>query len=335
MISRITNRISKTKKNSKTTKSSPRINKFNNSKYRNFSTTALPERFIETFPGLVNAVEKPKKWFNKLVPNSKEMCVYFVGGGNMAQALIGGLYEKNIKIVTIDPEDGTRSMLESKYGVCTSKSIADSDIESEADVVVLAVKPQIASSVFEELADVKWNKQTIVSLMAGINLDAIKESIPGEDLKYIRTMPNTPSLIGKGVTGVYVECEESKEITEELLGDISSIHYIPDEDSINKVAAISGSGPAYFFAFMESLMKAGKEMGLSEDMSHQLVIDTAVGAAEIAKGSDSVQLLRERVTRKGDSTEKGLEVFKEDDMDKTVKRVVDAALKRGRELSKL
>lgn len=171
--------------------------------------------------------------------------------------------------------------------------------------------------------------------MAGISLDFIQKGINQKGVRLVRTMPNTPLLVKLGVTGVYSTDESAKKEVESLLGGTSKIFHVKEEDDLNAVTAVSGSGPAYFFAFIEALTQAGVKMGLDEAMSEKMAIGTALGAATLAANStDSIGVLRQKVTSKGGTTEQALLSFEKQGLAKIVLNAAVAAQERGRELSR-
>eukprot|EP01130_Rhizamoeba_saxonica_P019341 TRINITY_DN9984_c0_g1_i1.p1 TRINITY_DN9984_c0_g1~~TRINITY_DN9984_c0_g1_i1.p1 ORF type:complete len:274 (-),score=43.80 TRINITY_DN9984_c0_g1_i1:44-841(-) len=262
--------------------------------------------------------------------------VFFIGGGNMARAIISGMDRHRYNITVMSPTQQTRSSLESLFpDIDTTGVLVDSKLH-DAGVVVFAVKPQVFPLVLEELSSVDFSGKTVVSVMAGVTISKIGAGLMGVDINIIRTMPNTPGLIGKGVTGVYIKQSNNKILVENLFGNMSSIYYVADEDSLNKICAISGSGPAYFFAFIEALRNAGEDMGLPSEMATQMAIETALGAAELAINSnDDVSQLRKNVTSKGGTTQQALTVLSGYNLERIVRQATFAALQRGRELSKL
>jgi pyrroline-5-carboxylate reductase len=162
-------------------------------------------------------------------------------------------------------------------------------------------------------------------------------SLFGTAVRFVRTMPNTPLLVGKGVTGVFVQDNTAKEIVEDLLKSTSQLFYCREEDDLNKVCAISGSGPAYFFLFVEALRDAGVAMGLNREDATQMAIGTCLGAGTLAAnsfGKDDVAKLRENVTSKGGTTEAALNQFAAHKLREIVHDAAQAALIRGRELAK-
>lgn len=172
--------------------------------------------------------------------------------------------------------------------------------------------------------------------MAGIPLQTLQSGISGNNVRFVRTMPNTPVLVGQGVTGIFTQDESCKEEVESLLSSTSYIFYVKNEDDLNTVTAISGSGPAYFFAFIEALADAGEKLGLDREVAIQSSIRTALGAATLAAQSKTdISTLRQNVTSKGGTTEQALKSFENSNLPQIIAKAVIAARDRGRELSKL
>eukprot|EP00029_Vermamoeba_vermiformis_P004595 TRINITY_DN15147_c0_g1_i1.p1 TRINITY_DN15147_c0_g1~~TRINITY_DN15147_c0_g1_i1.p1 ORF type:complete len:265 (-),score=76.01 TRINITY_DN15147_c0_g1_i1:84-878(-) len=257
--------------------------------------------------------------------------LFFIGGGNMAWAILGGLDRAawNVVVSEIIPE--RRLETENKFSVQTVEKCVP-EINT-SDVVLFAVKPQQLDSVLEELKGVDMSGKTIISIMAGIPLRVLKSNMTGDNIKFVRTMPNTPLLVGKGVTGVYCEEPESMTVIDELLASMSKIIQVPCEDDLNKITALSGSGPAYFFLFIEAMRNAAKDMGFDDQMASDMALGTCLGAAVLASNSTTdVSVLREQVTSKGGTTERALAVFNEEGLENIMKKATKAALDRAVEL---
>ena len=261
--------------------------------------------------------------------------IAFIGGGNMAQALIGGLAGKltaasNIHVVDVVPE--TLAMLTQRFGVTTAA--APSDVLALADVIVLAVKPQQMRDV---VANVKPHvkSQLILSIAAGRRAADLSRWLGGHQA-IVRTMPNTPALVGKGITGAVAMGGVSaaqKQTADAILRAVGETVWIADEAQIDAVTAISGSGPAYVFYFIEAMQQAAVELGLTEAQGRQLAQATFAGAAELAIRSDEpVSLLRERVTSKGGTTYAALTSMEGSGVKAALVKALHAAADRGREL---
>ena len=266
--------------------------------------------------------------------------IAFIGGGNMARSLIAGLIADGHKpsaLTVSDPLAEKREQLAASYGVHSAPDNAAA--VAEADVIVLCVKPQAAAAVCRELAGLLPDPPPLViSVMAGINEASIEHWL-GRQLPLVRTMPNTPVMVQSGAIGLHANraaTDSHRNLAEEILRAGGLTRWVDNEQDLDAVTAVSGSGPAYFFLFMEALEKAGIEQGLEAEAARLLSIQTALGAARMAVESDeSPQQLRERVTSPGGTTERALAAFAEGGLEALVSRAVAAARQRAGELSQL
>lgn len=260
--------------------------------------------------------------------------IVFVGGGNMATSLISGLCRADCRgeqITAIEPDADKREALTRQYGIHAAAA-ANADI-GNADVIVLAVKPQMLRDVAVSLAEVLGSaRPLIISIAAGIPLDALRAWL-GADLAYVRCMPNTPSLIGAGATGLYADpgVDTAQRATaESIMATAGMTAWVETEAQLDAVTATSGSGPAYFFAFMEALQSGAMELGLDRDTARQLVLHTALGAARMAvESDDDPATLREKVTSPGGATEQALNQLRNGDLQALVGRAMAAAAERA------
>ncbi len=263
------------------------------------------------------------------------MKITFLGGGNMAAALIGGLVKQgfdgaDVQVVELSA-DG-RARLAAQFGVRAVEAIDDRALA--CDVLVLAVKPQQLKAAVAPLAG-RLAGQVVVSIAAGLRLADIGRWLGGHR-KLVRAMPNTPALIGAGITGLFADPAvdaAGRAAAERVLAAVGSTVWVAGEAQIDGVTAISGSGPAYVFHFIECLQASGEALGFDAATARKLAIDTVLGAARLAAGSDEAPgVLRERVTSKGGTTEAALKSFAADGFPAIVQRAVAAAEARGREL---
>jgi len=273
----------------------------------------------------------------------KQSKLTFIGGGNMAASLIGGLLADNLpakQITVADPGSGTRDSLASHFGVNTTEDNVAAI--TGADVVVLAVKPQVLQSVAEALASaVQEYRPLVITIAAGVcsaDLDRWLGGETGDSVAVVRAMPNTPALLQTGATGLFANAqvnEAQRDLAESILRAVGLALWVEKEEQMDAVTALSGSGPAYFFRIMEAMEAAGTELGLSAETAHLLTLQTALGAARMALESDeAVGTLRERVTSPGGTTEQGLRVMAEQDIDGLMAQVLRAASDRSRELAR-
>jgi pyrroline-5-carboxylate reductase len=263
------------------------------------------------------------------------MQITFIGGGNMATALIGGLVAKgfqpaSIRVVELLPE--ARKRLADAFGVnCFEAPAAAAPF---GDVVVLAVKPQQLREVAQTLAP-GLRGELVLSIAAGIRLADLARWLGGY-ARLARCMPNTPALIGAGVTGLYARPEagaEGRAQAQAILEAVGEVIWVDDEQLLDPVTAVSASGPAYVFYFIEALERAGVELGLDAAGARRLAIQTFRGAAELAARSpEAPGTLRERVTSKGGTTERALATMQADRVADAIVRAVCAASERAREL---
>lgn len=261
----------------------------------------------------------------------------FIGAGNMASALAGGLLARGFRPQSLALSDANASQLEAfeQQGVYTSTD--NRSVLERSDVLVLAVKPQVMEQVLSPLAALAQERQPLVlSIAAGINVASIQHWLGGP-VPVVRAMPNTPALVQAGATGLYASAEvsaEQKKRAEEILGAVGLTLWVDQERLIDAVTAVSGSGPAYFFYLMEQMIAAGRALGLDERTARALTLQTALGAAQMAITSDVEPAeLRRRVTSPGGTTERAIVTFEQAGMGKTVEQAVKAAAARGAELA--
>ena len=263
------------------------------------------------------------------------MNVVFIGGGNMADALIGGLLKSGFsasQLRAVEVNGDARRRLADKHRVACFD--APQKAYRPGDVVVFAVKPQQMQEA-ARFSGLKPDANLVVSIAAGVTLASLSRWLGGH-ARLVRAMPNTPALIGAGVTGLYALAgvsEAEKKQAEAILGAVGGIVWIGDEALMDAVTAVSGSGPAYVFWFIEQLARAGESLGLAAETSRKLALATVLGAARLAAQSpDSPAALRERVTSRGGTTEAALKAFEEQKLAERFLRAVEAARDRGAEL---
>lgn len=267
----------------------------------------------------------------------KDISIAFVGGGNMARSLIGGLLAGGSdpdRLWVADPDAGQRELLRSRFGVHTSTS--NPDIAAKADVIVLAVKPQVLHAVAKDLAEtVRMHQPLVISIAAGVREPDLRRWLNGEPA-IVRAMPNTPALVGCGATALFANLwvdDNQRQLAESILRAVGLTVWVEDESLLDAVTALSGSGPAYFFLLMEALEQAGIRLGLKAELARLLTLQTAFGAAKMAlESADTAATLRARVTSPGGTTERAIGVFQAGQLDQLVAQALEAACQRSQEL---
>lgn len=256
----------------------------------------------------------------------------------MATSLIGGLIGNHYpadKITVAEPDTAKLLQLEQQYSLNTSTDNAA--VIAHSDIVILAVKPQILQTVCRDMAaSIQSRQPLIISIAAGIRSTDIERWLGG-NCALVRCMPNTPSLIRCGATGLFANVRvtaEQRQLAENILAAAGITLWVEDEELIDAVTAVSGSGPAYFFLFLEAMQKAGEALGLSADNARQLSLQTALGAARMAvESDDDPGTLRAKVTSKGGTTEAAINSFLANNFDDLVKQALTSARDRATELA--
>lgn len=266
--------------------------------------------------------------------------IAFIGAGNMTQSIVGGMVKNGYpanQITVSNPSSGKLERLQQQLGVNTSQD--NSTAVANAEVVVLAVKPQLMAAVCAQLkAEVAdLSDKLIISIAAGIRLAKYQDYLAAK--RIIRVMPNTPSLVGQGMTGLVTAEHTStadREFASSIFNRVGKTLWVDDEEQMDILSALAGSGPAYFFEFMASLQKAAVALGFNHQQARILVNQTALGVAAMATDSDlELPDLRAQVTSKGGSTAKGIEVYQAADVDFISEQALRAAVKRNQEMAQL
>ncbi len=258
----------------------------------------------------------------------------FVGGGVMAEALIAGIQKANLgtAITVGEPLEARRKALKAR-GVATSPD--NRDAIDGADIVVLAVKPQYLDAVVPDLTSALRPEKTVLSKLAGVKKHSIGQRINHDRL--IRVMPNTPAQIGHGMsvwTASSAVPEEARKFTEQALGSLGEQLYVENEKYVDMATALSASGPAYVFRFIESLIDGGVLLGMPADMARKLVLQTVIGSAILTRETDEhPAVLANRVTSPGGTTAAGLRVLEQRGFRAAVVDSISAAYERGEQLS--
>ncbi len=264
----------------------------------------------------------------------------FIGGGNMASSLIGGLVAEPQtaaeNIWVFEPSTEKANALVEQFGINAARN--NVELIENVDIVVIAVKPQVLQQVLEPLAiSVAAKKPLLVSVVAGISARSIEKWL-GVDLAIIRVMPNTPALIGMGACGLYANQRvnnDQKNAAESLFDAVGISAWVESEQDIDSVTALSGSGPAYFMLFLQGLIESAEAAGLKPETAKALAVQTAAGAAQLVSSSDlELQTLIDNVTSPRGTTEKALESFNTNGLKALVNEAFEAARTRSHELAK-
>ena len=264
--------------------------------------------------------------------------ISFIGGGNMAQALISGLVSCGVKpslITVADPSSEAREQLAAK-GLNTVDPTADAKATViDADIVVLAVKPQVMKAVVSSFADV-LDKQLVISVAAGLSTELLSDMLGGYD-NIVRAMPNTPAMIQMGATGLYGTdniSAEQKQLATAVMEASGLVMWVDNEEHMHAVTAVSGSAPAYMFYFIESMVDGAVALGLDKEQASALAMQTMLGAAKMAMGSeDAPSELRRKVTSPNGTTQAAIESMQANDIGRQIGEAMQACYDRSQALS--
>ncbi len=267
-------------------------------------------------------------------PLSSQQPIAFIGGGNMASAIIGGLIRQGLPaadIEVVEPFGPARDKLRTEFGIAAQER-AGTALE-RADLVVWAVKPQTFKEAAAQ-AHAHTAKALHLSVAAGIRSDSIARWLGTQ--RIVRAMPNTPALIGKGMTALYARAgvsAQDRSRVEQVVATTGQSLWVTQEVQLDAVTALSGSGPAYVFFFLEAMTQAGIDMGLARQQAYQLAVGTFAGAAELARASDDPpEVLRQRVTSKGGTTHAAISAMERDQVQALFIKALHAARQRAAEL---
>jgi pyrroline-5-carboxylate reductase len=264
----------------------------------------------------------------------------FIGGGNMAGSLIGGLVNAGFSasnITVAEPDETRGKLLHDQFGI---KTCTNNNETLACDVIILAVKPQVLRTVCQQLDTSTVKDSFFISIAAGVKSTDINRwlsSSRNKNFAIVRCMPNTPALLQCGASGLYANdlvTEKQKQQAEQVMQAVGLVIWVDDETRMNAVTAVSGSGPAYFFLMMEAMQQAGEELGLTPQIAQQLVLQTALGAARMAKESENTPAeLRQQVTSKGGTTEQAILSFQSAGFRQIVYEAMKAANDRSGSLA--
>ena len=258
----------------------------------------------------------------------------FIGGGNMATAIIAGLIADGMaagSVEVVEPAEDAATRLKQRFGIEVQTGLGQAILHP---VIVLAVKPQQLPDVAKQLAP-RLKNHLVVSIAAGVRVADLTRWLGGHE-RIVRTMPNTPAMVGAGITGLFAGKtldEDDRSRAETVLRAVGSVVWLNSESDLDWVTAVSGSGPAYVFYFIEALETAAKSAGLPAETARHLALHTVFGAARLAlEAGEEPSVLRARVTSKGGTTERGIASLTEDGLAETVAKAVRAAAQRSKEL---
>lgn len=269
--------------------------------------------------------------------------ISFIGGGNMAQALISGLIGRGINpssITVADPSEDIRSQLKQKK-INAVDPTANTETDNSqvavkgADVVVLAVKPQVMRQVVSDFADI-LDRQLVISVAAGLSTESLSKMLGGYK-NIVRAMPNTPAMIQKGATGLYATdniTEADKTLATSVMSASGLVSWVEQESQLHAVTAVSGSAPAYFFYMLEAMIDAAVEQGLDRKQAAALAMQTALGSAQMAIASEEAPAeLRRKVTSPNGTTQAAIESLQQDNFAEVMKKAMQACYTRSEEIS--
>ena len=269
--------------------------------------------------------------------NKHKHTIGFIGGGNMARSLIGGLIRAGYPadaLSVADPNDAIQAALASDFGIHTTND--NQQIVDNCDVVVLAVKPQVLKTVATAIRPGQRQHQLFLTVAAGIRTASLANWLDA-NTPIVRAMPNTPALVQSGATGLFANTHVSsgqRDLAESIMRAAGLVQWVEDEALMDAVTALSGSGPAYLFLVMEAMEKAGQAMGLSAETARLLTVQTAFGAAKLAlEIEEDPAVLRENVTSPGGTTEQAIRVLREEGLEALFDRALRAARDRAQELA--
>ncbi|WP_278404904.1 pyrroline-5-carboxylate reductase [Pseudoalteromonas ruthenica] len=266
--------------------------------------------------------------------------IAFIGTGNMSYAIIGGMVKNGFakeRIIATNRNQEKLAKVAADFGVQTTSDNVEAI--KKADVIVLSVKPQMMADLAQSFIDagVDFSDKVFISVAAGITVARLQEML-GQPVKMVRCMPNTPSLLGRGVSGLYAEGinEQERDFIQSVFECTGIAVWVDEEAQINNIIAITGSSPAYFFLFMEAIEEKAKALGFDEQQARALVQQTALGAAEMALSQDDISIsqLRANVTSKGGTTHAAVEHLKDQGLVQTVAGAMDACIARAQEMEK-
>lgn len=266
--------------------------------------------------------------------------IAFIGAGNMVKAIVSGLIADGYPpqlITATAPSETRRLPLEQQFGIRTTND--NLQAATDADVVVLSVKPQMMTDVCKPLQSINWSNKLVISIAAGIQSQRFEQML-NSPLNLVRVMPNTPSQLGLGMSGLFAPkqvSEQDKSFASELMQACGKVCWVEKESGINNIIAAAGSAPAYFFLFMEAMQAEAIAQGFDQQTARLLVQQSALGAASMVVNNPETDLatLRENVTSKGGTTAEALRTFNQHQLSDIVAKAMQAAVARAEEMESL
>lgn len=276
-----------------------------------------------------------------LIEQVKQLKIGFIGAGNMAQAIIHGLIkagQPSNHIFCSNPSAGKLEQLQQQYS-SINVSHDNTEVANNSDILLVSVKPQKISIALSSIKDIDLSNKLIISVAAGVETHTI-EQILEQEIPIVRSMPNTPAMIGAGATGLFANSKVTviqKQLASNIFEAVGISAWITDETQMDLVTAVSGSGPAHYFYFIESVINSAVSQGMDEQTAKQLAVQTALGAAQMVIQNDklSVEELRNQVTSPGGTTAAAIESFQNDDLTAIIDKAIRASVQRGVELSRI
>ncbi len=264
--------------------------------------------------------------------------IAFIGAGNMASSIIGGLVRSGHPAERITAADPYPPSLEALRAIAAVKICANNaEAVANADVVVLAVKPQVVAEASNSIAQaIHATGAVTISIAAGVTIASMQSRL-GDEAAIVRCMPNTPALLGCGASALYANprtSEKQRNYAQSILSAVGIVSWVPSEQALDAITALSGSGPAYFFLLMEAMIEAGVNLGLDRDIATAMTLQTALGTARMAvENGLELAELRRRVTSPGGTTQRAVESFQHNGLDAIVATAMQAAAERAAEMA--
>lgn len=270
----------------------------------------------------------------------EEQTIAFIGAGNMSRAIISGLITAGFsadKIIAVNRSLEKNAKLNKDFSIKVSQDPISAT--KSAQIIVLGVKPQSMAELLTSMHEIDWQNKLVISIAAGVSVERLNE-LTHCNLRLIRVMPNTPSLIGEGMSGIYASklvSNNEKQFAQQLFSAIGKTCWLENEEEINAVIAAAGSAPAYFFLFMQAMQEEAQNQGFDEKTARLLVQQAALGSAKLVEENPDLSLvtLREQVTSKGGATAEALKIFNQADLSNIVAKAMQAAALRAKEMESL